>query len=123
MNKKFGDLLNELRRKKRLSLREFAKKAADDPANVSRIENLLRPAPGEDVTERYAKALNLQERSEEWMQFFDSAAISRREIPKDITEEELVAELPVFLRTVRGKRPTEEDLLNLKDTIFNALKP
>lgn len=120
--KTFGDLLKSLRRQAKLSLRDLARKAADDPANISRIERRLRPAPGEDVTERFAKALGLTPRSEEWVQFMDMAALSRRELPRDITEEELISELPVFLRTVRGRRPAEEDLLELKDTIFRELK-
>lgn len=120
--KTFGDLLKSLRRQAKLSLRDLARKAADDPANISRIERRLRPAPGEDVTERFAKALGLTPQSEEWVQFMDMAALSRRELPRDITEEELISELPVFLRTVRGRRPAEEDLLELKDTIFRELK-
>ncbi|MDI9401788.1 MAG: helix-turn-helix domain-containing protein [Limisphaerales bacterium] len=121
--KVFGELLKSLRRRAGMSLRDLARKAADDPANISRIERRLRPAPGEDVTERFAKALGLTPQSEEWVQFMDMAALSRRELPRDITEEELIGELPVFLRTLRGKRPAEEELLNLKDTIFKALKP
>lgn len=121
--KTFGDLLKSLRRQAKLSLRDLARKAADDPANISRIERRLRPAPGEDVTERFAKALGLTPQSDEWVQFMDMAALSRRELPRDITEEELISELPAFLRTVRVRRPAEVDLLKLKDTIFRELKP
>ncbi|HQC42280.1 MAG TPA: helix-turn-helix transcriptional regulator [Verrucomicrobiota bacterium] len=121
--KTFGDLLKSLRRQAKLSLRDLARKAADDPANISRIERRLRPAPGEDVTERFAKALGLVPQSEEWVQFMDMAALSRRELPRDITEEELALELPVFLKTLRGNRLPEKELLELKDTLFGELKP
>ncbi|NCC83488.1 MAG: XRE family transcriptional regulator [Clostridia bacterium] len=121
--KTFGDLLKSLRRQAKLSLRDLARKAADDPANISRIERRLRPAPGEDVTERFAKALGLIPQSDEWVQFMDMAALSRRELPRDITEEELVSELPVFLQALKGKRLPVEDLLELKDTLFGELKP
>ena len=121
--KTFGDLLKSLRRQAKLSLRDLARKAADDPANISRIERRLRPAPGEDVTERFAKALGLVPQSEEWVQFMDMAALSRRELPCDITEEELALELPVFLKTLRGNRLPEKELLELKDTLFGELKP
>lgn len=120
----FGALLKSLRLKARLSLRAFAKKAADDPANISRMERSLRPAPNDEVSERYAKALDLKQGENEWIHFMDLAAISRRELPKDIaSDEELLAKLPVFLRTIRGNRLTEEELQSLKDTIFAAYRP
>jgi transcriptional regulator with XRE-family HTH domain len=121
--KTFADLLKSLRRQAKLSLRDLARKAADDPANISRIERRLRAAPGDDVTERFAKALGLIPQSDEWVQFMEMAALSRRELPRDITEEELVSELPVFLQALKGKRLPVEDLLELKDTLFGELKP
>ncbi len=121
--KTFGDLLKSLRRQAKLSLRDLARKAADDPANISRIERRLRPAPGEDVTERFAKALGLTPRSEEWVQFMDMAALSRRELPRDITEEELIGKIPAFLRTIRRNRPNKEDFLAASEAFQRAFKP
>jgi transcriptional regulator with XRE-family HTH domain len=120
----FGELLKSLRLKAELTLREFCRKAGEDPANLSRIERSLRPAPCDDVVERYAKALGITPDSERGREFFDFAAISRKELPKDITSnEEIAAKLPAMLRTLRGNKPTEEDLENALDITRKAFRP
>ena len=122
--KNFGEKLKSLRISADLTLREFCRKAGEDPANLSRIERSLRPAPCDDVVERYAKALGIKHESSLWHEFFDFAAISRKELPKDITSnEEIAAKLPAMLRTLRGERPTEEDLQNAFNITLKAFRP
>ena len=119
----FGTLLKELRRTANMSLRDLARRACEDAANLSRIERSLRPAPNEDVVIRYAKALGLVPDSEKWMEFMDAASISRRELPKDLTEEELQEKVPAFLRTVRGERPTKEEYEKVCEITRSAFRP
>jgi hypothetical protein len=59
-----------------------------------------------------------------WQEFLDFAAISRRELPKDITsDEEIAAKLPAMLRTLRGSKPTEEELENVLNITRKAFRP
>lgn len=105
--KKFHELLMELRKARGVTLRRFCQFAAEDPANFSRIERGLRPAPSDEVISRYASVLELNGR--ELQDFMDLGALSRREIPKSISEEVLYQKLPAFLRTI-DRKPSEEEL-------------
>jgi|APHig6443717497_1056834.scaffolds.fasta_scaffold145000_2 transcriptional regulator with XRE-family HTH domain len=108
MSVKFYELLKEKRLALELSLRKFCQLASEDPANYSRIERGLRPAPSDDVVYRYAAVLKLQ--GDELRDFRDLASLSRREIPRDISDEELYAKLPAFLRSIDRDKPSEEQL-------------
>ncbi len=104
--KSFCELLREKRLAQRLTLREFCRRADEDPANFSRIERGLRTPPSDEVLSRYAKALNLE--GEELRLFMDVGVISRRELPKDIPIEALVEKLPAVLCSIkRGDRSNE----------------
>ncbi len=71
----------------------------------------MPPPQDRDILTRYAQALQLAEGSDEWYLFFDLAAADRGIIPKDLMEdEELVKQLPAFFRTLRGQKPTEEEM-------------
>ena len=118
----FGELLKELRLAANMSLRDLSRKACEDAANLSRIERSLRPAPNEDVVIRYAKALGLTPDSEMWSKFMDAASISRRELPKDLTEEELQEKVPAFLRTIRGERPSKEVYEKISEITRSAFR-
>jgi hypothetical protein len=53
-----------------------------------------------------------------WYEFFDLAAASRGQIPEEIlTDDKLVAKLPVLFRTLRGERVSEEKLDELIEAI------
>jgi transcriptional regulator with XRE-family HTH domain len=93
-------------------LREFCRRANADPGNISRIERGIWPPPHDrDILERYAKALDLKEASDDWYCFFDSAAADCGIVPKDIMDDaEVVKMLPVFFRTLRREKPTSKDL-------------
>lgn len=111
----FGPLLKQLRAQKRITLREFCRRANADPGNISRIERGIWPPPQDrDILERYACALDIKEPSDDWYRFSDSAAADRGIVPKDImSEKEVVKVLPVLFRTIRRTRPTEEELNRL----------
>jgi len=115
----FGSLMKGLRAQKRITLREFCKRANADPGNVSRIERGIWPPPQDhDILERYAKALDIKEASDDWYRFFDSAAADCGIVPKDIMNDaEVVKMLPVFFRTIRGQKPTEEEMRALAERI------
>ena len=108
----FSELLRRLRAKRGLTLRDFCLQNHFDPGNYSRLERGLYPPPqSHEQIEKYARALGLQEGSEEWMELFDVAAAVRGEIPRDLlTDAELVEKLPVLFRTLRGQPVSPEKL-------------
>lgn len=108
----FGDFIRERRIKMKLTLRQFAKQKGYDAAYISRLENnLVNPPTDEEKLRGLAKALELKEQSEEWVQFFDLAAASRGQIPQDLASN--INILPAFYRTIRKKKITEEDIKDL----------
>ena len=117
--KSFGDFLKNLRKKKKITLREFCLKASADPANISRIERGAMPPPQDpDILERYAEALGITKGGNDWYTFFDLAAANRGIIPKDLmSDQEVVRMLPAFFRTLRGQKPTEEEMAKLAEKI------
>jgi len=118
-NNSFGDFFKSLRKKKRITLREFCIRASADPANISRLERGAMPPPQDtDILERYAKALGIEVGSNDWYTFFDLAAADRGIIPKDLmSDHDVVRMLPAFFRTLRGQKPTEEEMHKLADKI------
>lgn len=117
--KSFGDFFKQLRKKKRITLREFCIQAQADPANISRLERGAMPPPQDgDILERYARALGIETGSDDWYTFFDLAAADRGIIPKDLmSDQDVVKMLPAFFRTLRGQKPTEEEMRKLIDKI------
>jgi transcriptional regulator with XRE-family HTH domain len=118
-SKSFGDFFKSLRKKKRITLREFCIKASADPANISRLERGAMPPPQDtDILERYATTLGIKAGSDDWYTFFDLAAADRGIIPKDVmSDSEVVKMLPSFFRTLRGQKPTKEEMRKLADKI------
>ena len=114
-SKSFGEFFKGLRKNKRITLREFCLSASADPANISRLERGAMPPPQDpDILERYAKSLGLKTDSNDWYIFFDLAAADRGIIPKDImSNPEVVEMLPAFFRTLRGQKPTEDEMRKL----------
>ncbi|MDO9541809.1 MAG: helix-turn-helix transcriptional regulator [Kiritimatiellia bacterium] len=111
----FGPYLKNIRSQKRVTLRDFCKKADADPGNISKIERGVWPPPQDnDILERYAKALAIKEATDEWYRFFDYAAADRGIVPRDImSDQDVVKMLPVFFRTMRGQKPTEKEMREL----------
>ncbi len=115
----FGRFFESLRQQKHLTLREFCRKAAADPANISRMERGAIPPPkNHKILERYATTLCLEEGTDNWYKFFDLAATTQGIIPKDIlSDHELKKSLPLFFRTLRGQKPTPEEMKRIAEKI------
>lgn len=115
----FGKHLKDLRTKRGITLREFCQVNKLDPGNYSRLERgLFLPPQKEELLSKYAVALGLVRGSEEWLEFFDLAAVSRGEIPRDLlSDEEVVGKLPILFRTLRGSSVSEEKLDKLVEKI------
>ena len=115
----FGEFVRTKRLEVELGLREFCKLAETDPSNWSKVERGILPAPSDrDFLERIAKLLKLKKGTPDWFTFFDLASISQQKIPDDVYEDEdVISALPVFFRTVRGEKPSEEELDKLIDLL------
>jgi len=111
----FGEYLKALRKEKRIGLRDFCRKAKADPGNISRMERgLMSPPHGEDILRRYAVAAGVEYGSDEWYRLVDLAAADKGIVPRDLLEdEEVVQMLPAFFRTLRGQKPTKEEMKRL----------
>ena len=115
----FGKFVRELRMKGRVGLREFCKRTGMDPSNWSKVEReVLAPPQDEKTLKRVAIVLGLKKGSEEWTQLFDLAALERGKLPKDIMDDkELLKNLPLFFRTLRGQKPGKEELEKIVEII------
>jgi hypothetical protein len=111
----FGIFVKELRARQRLGLREFCLEHGHDPSNWSEIEReVLSPPRDEETLRTWAKQLGLKRGSEDWLKFFDYAAVDAGRIPDHVVEnEELLAKLPAFFRTISGSVPSRTRLANL----------
>lgn len=115
----FGALLKQLRKETGQTLRDFCLSNGFDAGNFSRMERGLFPPPQRsDLLERYALALGLARGGDAWMQFFDVAAASRGTLPDDLlSDEQLLAKLPVLFRTLRGSPVPSEKLDELIERV------
>jgi len=113
----FGAFIKDKRIKKGLTLREFCRKMNLDPSNWSKIERGIFPPPkSRAVLEEIAITLGLVKNSQDWHELFDLASISF--IPAGLLEdEEIINKLPIFFRTIRGEKPTREELEELLEII------
>ncbi|MCX7425932.1 MAG: helix-turn-helix transcriptional regulator [Planctomycetia bacterium] len=118
----FGRLMKSLRQRTGKTMRDFCLENGFDPGNYSRLERGIFPPPQrEDILERYATALGLARGSDEWLEFFDVAAASRGELPRDLSSDErLLEKLPVLFRTLRGSQVPPEKLDDLIEKIRRA---
>lgn len=109
---RFGEFVRGLRISKRVKLREFCLNYGHDPSNWSKMERGELPPPKDrDQLESWALHLGLAKGTSEWYEFFDLASLDRGMIPDDLlSDEEVVEALPLFFRTFRGQKPSEEEL-------------
>ena len=109
----FGSFFRARRMALGKSLRGFCIENGLDPGNVSRLERSLLPPPsGREKLEEYARALELQEGTDEWLDYFDLAAQERGRIPQHLLDDaELAQKLPILFRSLSG-RPVPEDQLD-----------
>jgi transcriptional regulator with XRE-family HTH domain len=115
----FGEYFKAKRIERRLTLRDFCKKFGLDPGNISKLERGLLPPPtSREKLENYASFLGLKKGSDNWIDFFDRAAACRGELPKDFLEDsEVVKNLPLIFRTIRGKKVSTRLLNELIEKI------
>jgi len=115
----FGSFFESLRQRNSLTLREFCKQAGADPANISRMERgSVTPPKSRDILERYASTLGLESGTDDWYTFFDLASAQQGVMPEDImNDEELVKRLPAFFRTLRGQKPTADEMKRIAEKI------
>jgi transcriptional regulator with XRE-family HTH domain len=105
-----------------LTLREFCRLVRFDASNWSKIERgLLTPPQSKNVLDEIASVLKIKEESQDYKELLDLAALST--IPEELLESEIIEQLPVFFRTVRGEKPTEEELKTLINKIRSAWTP
>jgi transcriptional regulator with XRE-family HTH domain len=111
----FGTFIKELRAQQRLGLREFCLTHGHDPSNWSKIEReVLSPPRDEETLRKWAKQLGLKEGTDDWHKFHDYAAVDAGRISDHVMQdEELLAKLPAFFRTISGNRPSRTELENL----------
>jgi hypothetical protein len=121
----FGTFIKELRARQRLGLREFCLEHGHDPSNWSKIEReVLSPPRNEEILRTWARQLGLKPNSDDWLKFFDYAAVDAGRIPDHVLKDkELVEKLPVFFRTLSGQKPSREDLEKLLEIIRSANQP
>ena len=121
----FGRRVKNLRIAQRKTLRGFCSEHGWDPSNWSKIERDVNPPPRDlETLSRWARALGLIPGSDPWRDFIYQAEVSRGSIPREVmSDEQLVAKLPVFLRTVRGAELTEEQLDDFINRVREAHTP
>ena len=109
--KTFGEFLKEKRISTGLTLRQFCEKYSLDAGNLSKIERGLLPPPkSDDILEKYAGHLKLKKGSDDWYEFFDLAAAESGKLPKELLQKDIMGRMPVFFRTLRGKKLTKDKL-------------
>jgi len=113
--KKFGSYITDLRTSRGITLREFCRRTNWDPSNWSKVErSVLSPPKSKTTIESILDAIGIEKGTEEYNTALDLGFLES--IPEDFYEERnVLRELPVLFRTVRGKKPTEEDLQKLID--------
>jgi transcriptional regulator with XRE-family HTH domain len=111
--KSFGEFIKELRIRNEITLREFCRKANVDPSNWSKVERGKLPPPrSKEFLNGIAEILRLNKDMDDYYLLFDLAALSY--LPEELVgDEKIVEKLPVFFRTLRGKKPTREELEEL----------
>ncbi|MEW5801421.1 MAG: helix-turn-helix transcriptional regulator [bacterium] len=113
----FGKFIKKLRIKQKIGLCEFCKKNGHDPSNWSKLERgILPPTRDDDKLHLWASQLGLEPGTGDWYTFFDLASVeSVHLLPISAGDKDLVTELPQFFRTIRGKKPTEEEMRNIAE--------
>ena len=119
MKTSFASFIREKRIAAGLTLREFCRMTGFDASNWSKIERgLLTPPQSKKVLDEIAEVLKIESDSQNYKELMDHAALAT--VPEELIEPEILDQLPVFFRTVRGENPTEEELKTLVTKIRSA---
>lgn len=118
----FGQFFKDRRIAAGMTLRRFCLENSLDPGNLSKLERgRLAPPKSATTLDKYAAALGLKKGTSEYQEFLDLAALEAGMIPPDVKDDaELLESLPVFFRTARGRRPSEEEVERLIEIIRRA---
>ncbi|MEQ9400140.1 MAG: helix-turn-helix transcriptional regulator [Longimicrobiales bacterium] len=118
----FGESVRERRKELRLGLREFAQRAELDPGNLSKIERgRLNPPQDINVLDRICLALEWDLGGEPATKLHDLAAVEAGNIPPDLLDDgEVLAKIPLLLRTVKNQRLDADEMDRLIDLIRQA---
>jgi transcriptional regulator with XRE-family HTH domain len=110
---KFGNYITNLRISRGITLREFCRRNGLDPSNWSKVERSVLAPPKSKITiESILASMGIEKDTEEYNTTIDLGLLES--IPEDyIAEKNVLKELPVLFRTVRGKKPSSEDLQKL----------
>lgn len=113
----FGQFIKTIRIEREITLRDFCRRTNLDPSNWSKIERgVMQPPKSRLVLSDIARVLDITEESENWHAMFDLAVASH--IPSELVDNDQIVEyLPLLFRTLRGKKPSSEDLRELIDKI------
>ncbi len=112
--RQFGEFFKTKRVALGKTLRQFCLENELDPGNISKLERGLFPPPQQEKLEEYAKLLGIKRGADDWGRFFDLAGAEAGKIPKDIlSDKEVVEQLPILFRTLRGKKVSNEKLNKL----------
>ena len=122
MADEFGPLVAARRAELRLTLRDCASRAGIDPGNLSKIERgRLAPPQDPEVLNRLCAALEYAADDPAAQHIRDVAATQNGRIPFDITgNADVMASLPILLRTVNNKKLNAEQIEKLVKTIRDA---
>jgi transcriptional regulator with XRE-family HTH domain len=122
MKSSFANFIREKRIAAGLTLRQFCRLSGFDSSNWSKIERGLKlPPQSKNVLDEIASVLKIKEDSQEYKELLDLAALAT--VPEELIESEILEQLPVFFRTVRGEKPTTEELNTLITKIRSAWTP
>lgn len=113
----FGEYVRKQRIERGITLRGFCKQTGWDPSNWSKIERgKSNPPKGLPVLREVAKVLGIGENTGEWDTLWSLAAAGH--VPEEMLDDKAVLEkLPIFFRTVRGEKPTPEELEKLIEIV------
>ena len=114
-----GEKLKSVRVEKGLTLREFCRILGRDVGNLSKIERGIMPPPqDEEVILDYCRALGFGADSDEAAELISLAAVDAGIIPKRLMDDkEVLKKIPIFFRTIDGKRLSREKLFEFLDRI------
>ncbi len=115
----FGEFIKERRVQRRVTLRSMSDEIGIDPSNYSKIERGRLQPPSQDKLDSYCRLLGIEPNSDDDKEMRRLASIGRGQIPPALLSDEAVmAKLPIFFRTLEGG-PIDEALL---EQLYNTLK-
>lgn len=119
METTFGGFVKTRRIARRITLRAFSEALGYDPANYSRIERgQMLPPTNADKLSGFARELGIVQSSSEFRDMVRLASIGRGEIPAALlSNEQVVAKLPILFRTLEGDKVDDATLDELFDTL------